>query len=633
MSANMKISLGNRFASLAAVSAIALLHASGVMAAPKAGAPIFNDRAAADAASLPAVAKPSSGVKGTLNAKALSASALDLTLADGQTITARLQRVARDDSKGVQSWIGTFDDAPGSSLILTKARGAVTGFANYKDQTFEILPSTAGKHVLFAVDSQRVPKGDDGMIKSSSGGGDVLTSSTTSTYGIGGTTLAVGSAVVQDLLVVYTATSATTWGQATLESMINSAVQSANQAYVNSGVNVTLNLVGLQQVALKESGSGMQATLSALKADSTIKSLRDKLAADMVVMVSQDSDWCGYASLNWMTFNGVTTWDAYAVNYSSCLSNNTLAHEVGHLQQLDHNRENGNGTSGKYPYSYGYRKCVTGGFMDIMSYSCSGAARILQFSTPNLTYNGYATGIAYETDPANAADAARSLNDTATLVASYKASNTTVAPSPTAPAAPSSLAARSMTASSVALGWVDNSSNESGFKVERSGDGVNFTEIASLGAAMVGYTDAAVTAKTTYYYRVRAFNSVGGSGYSNTLAVTTPAVPPPAPAAPASVAAANKADGSALVVWGDASTNETSFEVRRETWNAKRSTWGSLTVAGTVSANMTSLVDVTGNGTYRYTVRAVNAGGSSGLVGPAAVTVSGGITSTAKGRR
>ena len=206
----------------------------------------------------------------TLNASAMSASAIDLTLADGQVVTARLQRVARDDNKGVQSWIGTFDDAPGSSLVLSKAKGVVTGFANYKDQTLEILPATGGKHVLYAVDRSALPKGDDGMMKSSSGGGDVLARPPAPTAPAA-RQLAAGTAVVQDLLVVYTAASAGTWGQATLESMIQSAVQSANQAYVNSGVNVTLNMVGLQQVAMTESGSGMQATLNTLKQNSAVQ--------------------------------------------------------------------------------------------------------------------------------------------------------------------------------------------------------------------------------------------------------------------------------------------------------------------------------------------------------------------------
>lgn len=628
----MKHQAATRFVSLTALTTMAMLQVGGAQAAPKAGSPMFKDRDASTAGQLPAHAKTQTAVSGTLNASALNDASIDLTLADGSVATARLQRVVRDDEQGVQSWIGTFDNAPGSTLVLTKARGVVSGFANYKDQVIEIVPSAAGKHVQYAVDSRRVPKGDDGMFKSSAGAGDVLTSSTTSTYGTGATTLTAGTAAVQDLLVVYTSAASATWGQATIESMIRSAVQSANQAYVNSGVNVTLNLVGLQQTTFAESGSGMQTTLNNFRTNSAIKSLRDSLGADMVVLVSQDSDWCGYADLRFTTLNGVTTTDAYAVNYSSCLSNQTLAHEVGHLQQLEHNRENANGTLAAYPYSYGYRQCVTGGFQDIMSYSCTGASRILQFSNPNLYYNGMATGIAYETDPTRAADAARSLNDTALKVANYKSSSSGSL-APTVPAAPSGLASGGTAYNSVAIRWTDNSSNESGFKVERSGDGVNFMEIASLGTGTVAYTDAAVSAKSSYYYRVRAFNSAGASSYSNTLAVTTPDVPPPPPAAPGSIAAANNANGTATVSWVDGSSNETSFEVRRETWNAKTGAWGSAILAATVSTNVTSFMDQTGSGTYRYTVRAVNSGGASAYVGPASVAVSGGTTTTVKGRK
>ena len=258
------------------------------------------------------------------------------------SIKARLQRVASDAKHGSQSWVGTFDDSPGSVLVLTKAKGVVTGYANYKDQTLEILPAAGGKHLLFAVDSSRLPQ-TDGVQKKVTEGADTVAS--TSDYGLGGSTLAAGDAVVQDLLVVYTAASAATWGQATLESMIQSAVQSANQAYLNSQANITLSIVGLQQVALTES-SGMQATLSALQQNSEVRSLRDRLAADMVVLVSQNSDWCGYASLQVTNTSSGTNTDAYAVAWSSCLSSQTLAHEVGHLQGLDHNRENTAGSGG-----------------------------------------------------------------------------------------------------------------------------------------------------------------------------------------------------------------------------------------------------------------------------------------------
>ena len=126
----------------------------------KKGLDAMNNRRPAQAGELPRHAKAQSGVVGDLDAGAISAREVSLTLADGSVITARLERVASDAKHGSQSWVGTFDDSPGSVLVLTKTKGVVTGYANYKDQTLEILPAAGGKHVLFEVDSARLPKSD-----------------------------------------------------------------------------------------------------------------------------------------------------------------------------------------------------------------------------------------------------------------------------------------------------------------------------------------------------------------------------------------------------------------------------------------------------------------------------------------
>ncbi|MGE5611195.1 MAG: hypothetical protein ACM359_18240, partial [Bacillota bacterium] len=100
------------------------------------------------------------------------------------------------------------------------------------------------------------------------------------------------------------------------------------------------------------------------------------------------------------------------------------------------------------------------------------------------------------------------------------------------PAAPTLLAATSPEAGvNVALQWQDNASDEINFRLERSADGVNFQEVATLpaisGTGGIGtYVDAAPGAGVTFTYRVRAFNAGGGglySAYSNTATATTPA--------------------------------------------------------------------------------------------------------------
>ena len=64
------------------------------------------------------------------------------------------------------------------------------------------------------------------------------------------------------------------------------------------------------------------------------------------------------------------------------------------------------------------------------------------------------------------------------------------------------------------LSWVGDSDSV-GFLVERSTDGgVNFTQIANVLYPMTSFRDSGLTVQTTYFYRVRAYNSVGISGYS-----------------------------------------------------------------------------------------------------------------------
>lgn len=91
----------------------------------------------------------------------------------------------------------------------------------------------------------------------------------------------------------------------------------------------------------------------------------------------------------------------------------------------------------------------------------------------------------------------------------------------TSPNDPSSLTATAMSATEINLGWTDNASDETGFDVERSTDGTNFTSIASLGVDAESYSDNGLTESTTYYYRVTAFNGVGNSSPSNVANATT----------------------------------------------------------------------------------------------------------------
>ncbi|MBE0427175.1 MAG: S8 family serine peptidase [Nitrospirae bacterium] len=91
-----------------------------------------------------------------------------------------------------------------------------------------------------------------------------------------------------------------------------------------------------------------------------------------------------------------------------------------------------------------------------------------------------------------------------------------------APPAPSDLIAAAVTSSQINLLWVDSSVNEAGFKIERkTGVEGTYTEIATTGENVTFYSDTGLTANTTYYYRVKAYNAAGDSRYSNEAGATT----------------------------------------------------------------------------------------------------------------
>jgi hypothetical protein len=90
------------------------------------------------------------------------------------------------------------------------------------------------------------------------------------------------------------------------------------------------------------------------------------------------------------------------------------------------------------------------------------------------------------------------------------------------PNAPASLAAAAASKTQINLKWADASNDETGFKVERSADGVTFAQIATLAANSTSYASTSLTGGKRYYYRVRAYNANGNSAYTAVVTATTP---------------------------------------------------------------------------------------------------------------
>ncbi|MDQ4108444.1 MAG: fibronectin type III domain-containing protein [Actinomycetota bacterium] len=73
----------------------------------------------------------------------------------------------------------------------------------------------------------------------------------------------------------------------------------------------------------------------------------------------------------------------------------------------------------------------------------------------------------------------------------------------------------------VTLTWIDVG-DETGYRIERSPDGTNgWAMIGTAGQDVTFYTDTALSAGTTYFYRIVATNAAGDSAPSNIVRATT----------------------------------------------------------------------------------------------------------------
>ena len=86
------------------------------------------------------------------------------------------------------------------------------------------------------------------------------------------------------------------------------------------------------------------------------------------------------------------------------------------------------------------------------------------------------------------------------------------------------LSNKSALATSFQISWNDNSSDETGFRLERKlGTSGTYGVIATTAANVTSYRDANLADNTMYCYRVNAFNSAGSSPYAPQVCATTPA--------------------------------------------------------------------------------------------------------------
>jgi chitodextrinase len=214
---------------------------------------------------------------------------------------------------------------------------------------------------------------------------------------------------------------------------------------------------------------------------------------------------------------------------------------------------------------------------------CSGAAcsNFAQIATPTTTtFNDTgltaSTSYSYRVRATDAAANPGAFSSTATA-------STMASPDITPPTAPSNLTANPVSATQINLSWTASTDNVgvSGYRVERcSGAGCsNFTQIAT--PITTTFNDTALTASTSYSYRVRATDAANNlSSFSNTATTSTQST------APISVSVSPKraaiAVGQTQTYVATVSNDSQNLGV---TWSVDTIPGGNTATLGTIDAN------------------------------------------------
>ncbi|HEX4682848.1 MAG TPA: fibronectin type III domain-containing protein [Gemmatimonadaceae bacterium] len=184
---------------------------------------------------------------------------------------------------------------------------------------------------------------------------------------------------------------------------------------------------------------------------------------------------------------------------------------------------------------------------------------------------------------------------------------------------PTHTAANAVSQTEIDVTWQDNSRDETGFFIERAPDANGapgaWAQIDSVGTNVTTYANTGLAIGTTYWYRIRAVNLTGVSGYDDPISAVTLA---PAPTVVPSGMAATAASATEIDVSWTFSPTGPMLGFRVERAPDAGGAPGTFAEIGTVGSTARTYADTTLNEltTYWYRVRGYNSGGTSDYSSP-----------------
>lgn len=285
------------------------------------------------------------------------------------------------------TWFGRVDG--GYATIVVKGEH-LTGNVQSGAESYSFDPVGMGYHVIRQIATEKYPPDDPpptGVIDEER---RVATNQIASTQS---RAIAPTASCPPKIRVLAAYTQAALAAQFDLPARIQLAVDETQQIYDNSNLDLQIELAAAVPVNYTEDSS-MNKDLKAFRDPNDgemdeIHGIRAQTAADVVMLISDNNQYCGLASA--IKANASK---AFAAVYWPCLQAGqfSFAHEIGHLQGARHNPEN-DPLPWPFIYGHGYRN-DDADWRTVMAYDCpSGCPRIPHFANLFVQFGGEPTGI------------------------------------------------------------------------------------------------------------------------------------------------------------------------------------------------------------------------------------------------
>ncbi|HKB84902.1 MAG TPA: PQQ-dependent sugar dehydrogenase [Ignavibacteriaceae bacterium] len=227
--------------------------------------------------------------------------------------------------------------------------------------------------------------------------------------------------------------------------------------------------------------------------------------------------WCGDVGQNaWEEIDTITSggnygWRCYEGNHEYNMTGCTGTDYLFPIWEYSHSGGNCSITGG-FIYRGMRRPELTGNY--IYADYCSAKVWDLDYSGVNLTNN------LVNTASASVLSIGVDMNNELYILCS----NGKIYEFQPAVGAPTDLIAGSGGSGTVDLSWIDNSDNETGFRIQRKDSTNIFSDVGTVGAGITTFTDN-VGSIATYTYRVIAYNDTAVSNYSNETEIMVTQIP------------------------------------------------------------------------------------------------------------